>query len=692
MRVVPWLVAGLLVLVGGYWIMQRNEPVADDVSTPAAAAAPAAPLGLGVDKAGFDTGVRPQDDLFEYVNGKWLAETPIPEDKSNYGAFTELDDRAQEQMRAIIEEAAAGDASAGSEERKIGDFYASFMNTERIEAVGATPLAPDLERIAALASHDDVARYLGAAQHTTMSVPISFYVNQDERDTTTYIVYFVQSGLGLPDRDYYFKDDQRFVEVRDAYVQHVGRMLELAGIENAADAAGRIMALETRLAEAQWTQVQNRDREATYNRFDAAAAQELMPGFPWPAFLEASALDAGAPFIVSQPTYFTAFAGILKDTPVADWRDYLRWQMVRMYAPYLSENFVAADFDFYGRTLRGIEQNRPRWKRGVEAVNTALGEAIGHLYVERHFKPEAKARMDALVGNLREVYRQAIDELPWMSAETKQQAQAKLAKFGTKIGYPDEWKDYSALVVEPDALVENVRRSQEVEFRRQVDKLGKPIDRGEWFMTPQTVNAYYNPSMNEIVFPAAILQPPFFNVEADDAVNYGAIGAVIGHEFSHGFDDQGRKSDGDGNLRDWWTEADAAEFTKRAQGLVAQYNAFNPIDDLHVNGELTLGENIADLAGLTMAYRAYQLSLGGREAPVIEGFTGDQRFFMGWSQVWRRKYRDDELRRRLLTDPHSPSRYRVLGIVANMPAFYEAFDVKEGDKLYLPPEARIQIW
>jgi predicted metalloendopeptidase len=679
------LAVALLLIAGGYWMMQQNE-------TAGVAPAGGAGLGLGVDVAGFDTEVRPQDDLFEYVNGKWLAETPIPEDKSNYGAFAQLDDQAQEHMRAIIEEAAKSDAAPGSEERKIGDFYTSFMDVERVDSLGLEPLKPELARIDAIGSPEGLLGYLAWVQRTTVSVPLGFYVNQDERDTTTYIVYFSQSGLGLPDRDYYFKQDEPFTKIRDAYVRHVARTLELAGDADAAGAAQRVMALETKLAEKQWTPVQNRDREATYNRYDAAGAETLMPGFPWAAFLEGSGLDPKAPFIISQPSYFEALSALVNEVPIEDWRSYLRWQLVRAYSPYLSQPFVDADFDFYGRTLRGIEQNRERWKRGVEAVNVALGEAIGHLYVDRHFKPEAKARMDALVANLREVYRQAIDQLEWMSPETKKQAQAKLAKFGTKIGYPDKWKDYSALVVEPDALLANVLRSQEVEYLRQTAKLGQPIDRAEWFMTPQTVNAYYNPAMNEVVFPAAILQPPFFDVEADDAVNYGAIGAVIGHEFSHGFDDQGRKSDGDGNLRDWWTEEDAAEFTKRAQGLVAQYNAYNPIDDLHVNGELTLGENIADLAGLTMAHRAYLLSLGGREAPVIEGFTGDQRFFMGWSQVWRRKYRDDELRRRLLIDPHSPSRYRVIGVIGNMPAFYEAFDVAAGDRMYIAPEARVAIW
>jgi predicted metalloendopeptidase len=687
-----WLMAALAALAGGYWIMQRNDSMEHSGTQHSAAGTPAAGRAPGIDAAGIDRNVRPQDDLYEHVNGRWLAETSIPEDKSNYGAFAQLADRAEEQIRAIIEEAAASDAPPGSERRKIGDFYASFMNTERVEALGLAPLEAQLARIDALAAVADLVRYLGFAQRTGVSVPLGFYVNQDERDTTTYIVYFGQAGLGLPDRDYYFKEEERFAQVRAAYVKHVARTLGLAGLADPAGAADRVVALETRLAEQQWTQVRNRDREATYNRYDAAGAGELMPGFPWPMFLEACELDVAAPFVVSQPSYFEALAALLRETPLAHWRDYLRWQLLRAWSPYLSQAFVDADFDFYGRTLRGIAENRPRWKRGVEVADAALGEAIGQEYVARHFRPEAKARMDALVANLREAFRRSLDELDWMSPETKQEAHAKLAKFNTKIGYPEQWKDYSALTVTADALVGNLVRSQEVEYRRQTAKLGRPIDRGEWFMTPQTVNAYYNPSMNEIVFPAAILQPPFFDVEADDAVNYGAIGAVIGHELSHGFDDQGRKSDGDGNLRDWWTQRDAEEFTRRTQGLVEQYARYNPVDDLHVNGELTLGENIADLAGLTLAHRAYRLSLGGRPAPAIEGYTGDQRFFMGWSQVWRRKYRDDELRRRLLTDPHSPSRYRVIGVVAHMPAFYDAFQVVASDRMYLAPEARISLW
>lgn len=651
---------------------------------------------LGVDVGGIDQSIRPQDNLYLHVNGKWLGRTAIPADKSNYGSFTEVADEAEANLRAIIEELAAG-ASADSPgarnaARSIGDLYRSFMDEGRIESLAQSPLAEELERIAALSTTEEVIAYMARAQRIGVGAPLTLWVNQDLRDTTQYILYFHQAGLGLPDRDYYFNEEARFAEIRDAYVGHVERMLTLAGSAAPAEAARDIVDLETRLAGYQWERAQNRDRDATYNRFDIVGADELMPGFGWPAFLEEAELTGVESFIIRQPSYFESLAGLVSETAAERWRMYFEWQLLRSMAPYLSSAFVDENFDFFGRTLRGIEENRPRWKRGVAFVERVLGDALGRIYVERHFQPEAKTRMDALVANLREAFRQSIDGLEWMSEETRREAQVKLGKFETKIGYPDAWKDYSTLEIGADSLVGNLVASNAFEHAREAGKLGGPIDRSEWFMTPQTVNAYYNPPMNEIVFPAAILQPPFFNVEADDAVNYGAIGAVIGHEFSHGFDDQGRKSDGDGNLRDWWTEQDAAEFSTRAKRLVAQYEAFNPIDDLHVDGKLTLGENIADLAGLTMAYRAYLLSLGGEEAPVIGGYTGVQRFFLGWAQVWRRKYRDDELRRRLVVDPHSPSEYRVLGVVANMPEFYGAFKVADGDGMYLPPEERVRIW
>ena len=648
--------------------------------------------GLGVELANLDVGVRPQDDFFQHVNGTWLENTQIPEDKSNYGSFSLLADEAEANIRTIIEEAVAAELAAGTDDQKIGDFYTSFMDEEAIEERGLQPLDAAFARIDRIANHADVVEYFGYSQSARVQSPIGFFVGQDAKNSEQYISYVGQSGLGMPDRDYYFKTDERFVEIRAAYLEHLERMLEMAEVGNPAGAARTIMNIETRIAEHHWTRVQNRDRDSTYNKVDIAGASDLAPRLDWETFLTAAGVGDVEEFVVRQPSYLEALDGLIFDTPVDDWKTYSDWKLISRWAGNLPQRFVDENFDFYQRTLRGTEDVRPRWKRGVSTIQGALGEMLGSVYVERHFEIEKKARMDELVGNLRRAFEISIDGLEWMGDGTKQQAQEKLRKFTPKIGYPDEFKDYSDLVVQDDDLIGNVMRSNAVEYRRMIDKLGSPVDPNEWFMTPQTVNAYYSSSRNEIVFPAAILQPPFFNVDADDATNYGAIGAVIGHEFSHGFDDQGRKSDGDGNLREWWTEEDESEFKRRADGLVAQYDGFNPIDDMHVNGEMTLGENIGDLAGLTMAFRAYKLSLNGEEAPVIDGYTGDQRFFMGWAQVWQRRYRDDELRRRLLTDSHSPSEYRTNGIVSNMPEFVEAFDVQPGDGMYKAPEERVKIW
>lgn len=647
--------------------------------------------GLGFDPADFDTTVRPQDDFFRYVNGGWLDRTPIPPDRSNYGAFTELDEQAERDVLAIIEDAArATDRPEGSDLQKIGDLYLSFMDSTRIENLGIAPLDEEFDRIDAIQNRDDVIRYIAESWMRGGSDPVGVYVGQDAKNATEYILYLSQSGLGMPDRDYYLSE--QFAATRDRYINYIETIWNLSGADNGDQAAQTVLDLETRIARNHWTRVQNRDRNATYNRFTLAEAGKLTPNLDWEQLLKTAGIENVDAFIVRQPTFLQALDRMLVETPVADWKTYFRFHLVSNAASFLSQPFVDASFDFYGRALSGTEQNRPRWKRGVSLVNNVLGEMVGKHYVEKHFSPEAKTRMDQLVGNLLETFRIGIEELEWMTDSTKMEAQAKLAKFNTKIGYPDRWKDYSALTIKPDDLFGNVTRARAFEFKRNIDKLGKPIDRDEWFMTPQTVNAYYSSTMNEIVFPAAILQPPFFNVEADDAVNYGAIGAVIGHEISHGFDDQGRKSDGDGNLREWWTARDAEEYTRRAAGLVEQFGGFSPIEGMHVNGELTLGENIGDLSGLAMAYKAYQLSLNGEEAPVIDGFTGDQRFFIGWAQVWRRKYRDDELRQRLVTDPHSPSEYRTNGIVVHQPAFYTAFNINEGDLMFLPEEKRVKIW
>ncbi len=656
--------------------------------------APQRVLALGVDTAHMDTSVRPQDDFYRYVNGTWLQTAKIPADKSRYGSFIELRDKSEAALKEIIEEAARAQAEPGSSSQKVGDLYRAFMDTELIEKLGVKPVTADLARVASLKDKKELPALFAELQKIGIATPFVFYVRQDAKQADRYIAYVSQSGLGLPDRDYYFKTEPRFVEVRAAYGDYIARLLELGGRkpEDARAAAKRIIAFETALAEKHWDRAKNRDREATYNLRSLDALESAAPGFSFARFLETAGAGETPGVIVRQPDYFTAMGKLLQSTPLSTLKEYLSFKVLDGTAPYLSSAFEQGHFEFRGKTLQGQEEIRPRWKRAVSAVESSLGEIVGKLYVEQHFKPEAKARMEQLVENLRRAFRQGIDELEWMSPETKAQAREKLAKFNVKIGYPEKWRDYSALEVEPGSLVANLKRAAAFDFQRNVDRLGKPIDRSEWAMTPQTVNAYYSSTMNEIVFPAAILQPPFFDPEADDAVNYGAIGGVIGHEISHGFDDQGARSDGDGNLRNWWTEADKSAFDARAAMLSDQYGAFSPIEGMNVNGKLTLGENIGDLSGLTVAYRAWKLSLGAKEAPVIDGFTGAQRFFLGWAQVWRGLEREDYLRQMLLTDPHSPGEFRVNGVVRNMPEFYEAFGVKEGDGVWMSPEARVKIW
>ena len=667
---------------------------AAQASTPSAqAVSGAAVRSLGVELNHLDRSVRPQDDFYQFVNGNWLKTTPIPADRARYGTFIELADKAELAMRTLIEEAAAAkERQAGSTPQKVGDLYNSFMDTQRIESLGLEPARAELQRVKALKNAAALPELFAELLRDGIQTPFGVFVGQDQKQATRYIVYASQSGLGLPDRDYYFKQEPRFVETRAAYVAYIEKLLTLAGEKDAKKAAQAILQLETALAEKSWDRVKNRDREATYNLKSVAELDALTPGFSWARFLKAAGAEATPAVIVRQPDYFQAMNGLLKKTPLPVLKQYLTFKVLDERAPLLSGAFETANFEFRGKTLQGLQENRPRWKRGVGVVNDTLGEAVGQLYVERHFTPASKQRMQELVANLREAFRQGIDGLDWMSPATKAQAQAKLAKFGVKIGYPEKWRDYAPLEIAQGDLVGNVRRGEVFEFNRQMAKLGKPIDRAEWGMTPQTVNAYYSSTMNEIVFPAAILQPPFFNPEADDATNYGAIGGVIGHEFSHGFDDQGSRSDGDGNLRDWWTAEDKTGFQKRTTMLVEQYNGFSPLEAMNVNGKLTLGENIGDLSGLTVAYKAYKLSLEGQQAPAIDGFSGDQRFFLGWAQIWRGLYRDDAMRQMLLTDSHSPPQYRVNGVVRNMPEFYEAFGVKQGDAAWLPPEQRVKIW
>jgi putative endopeptidase len=677
---VPGLVVAMAVALGAC----AQSMVEPSPATPA--------LGSGVEAANFDRSVRPQDDFFRHVNGTWLKNTQIPADKARYGAFTKLRDDSEARLRAIIEEAAdKKDKQPGTDEQKVGDLYGSFMDEGRLDELGLKPLEAELARVSALKSKAEVPALMAHLGRMGAPAPINGYVNQDAKDPSRYILYLLQSGLGLPDRDYYLLPDEKFKAIRAAYRQHIEKMFALAGFKAAAKNAELILALETALAQKHWTRVDSRDDDKTYNKYALAKVNKLTPGFDFSAYLRASGVTNDA-VIVMQPSAFTGFAEQLQKQPLGTWKIYFKWHLLRGFAPLLSKPYVDENFAFYSKTLRGIEENRPRWKRAVEAVESSLGESLGKIYVARHFPPQAKARMEELVANLIKAYDQSIRSLDWMTEPTKQQALAKLAKFTPKIGYPNKWRDYSALSIDARDLVGNLIRAAEFEHNYQLGKLGKPIDRDEWHLTPQTVNAYYNPNLNEIVFPAAILQPPFFNLEAEDAVNYGGIGAVIGHEIGHGFDDQGSKFDGDGNLRSWWSEADRKKFEERTKALIGQYDRYEPIPGQKVNGALTIGENIGDLGGATIAYLAYKIALQGKEAPVLDGFTGDQRFFIGFGQIWRDKMRDAAMLERLKTDPHSPAEYRCNGAVVNVPQFYSAFGVKAGDQMYLPPEQRVKIW
>jgi len=652
------------------------------------------PAVSGIELANFDPAGRPQDDFYYSVNGKWLANTPIPADKSNYGAFSVLYDDSQKALKEIVEAAAAKTGKlAGSSEQKIGDFYASYMNTDKLEQLGSSPIQAHLHAIAASNSHQALAALMGDLLTSGVTAPFGFYVNNDAKNSSEYAVYMTQSGLTLPDRDYYLKDDPKFVANREALANYVTELLQAAGYANAKRAAKSVADIELFIAQNQWSRVETRDANKAYNKYSRKELAGLFGGFNLEAFAAKAGMgDKVKDVIVRQPSFIEAFGKQYTQIPVSAWQDYLAFHLVDGGAELLNEQFANLHFNFHDKTLAGIEEQAPRWKRAVDAADEVIGELVGEQYVKQHFKPEAKARMEAMIKNLIKGFEVSINDLEWMTPETKKAAQEKLSKFTYKIGYPDKWKDYSGLEIKADDLVGNYVRYAKFEYADMLGKLGKPIDRTEWHMTPQTVNAYYSPVMNEIVFPAAILQPPFFNMDADDAVNYGGIGAVIGHEISHGFDDQGAKYDGDGNLRNWWSDKDREEFQKRGKQLSAQYSHFEALPGKFVNGDLTLGENIGDLGGLTVALRSYHMSLNGKDAPVMDGLTGDQRFFMGWSQVWRRNYREEELGRRLLTDNHSPSHFRAMGTPRNIPGFYQAFDVKAQDKMYLAPEERVKIW
>lgn len=672
-------------------VSSQAEP---PVEAPVAVVAVTEPeLGSGIDQSGFDTVVRAQDDFFDHVNGKWVAETEMPADKARWGTFDQLRESAQEDVRALVEEvSAADDVAAGSATQKIRDYYNAYMDSEMPNELGIEAIRAELDQVAAIESYEDLFRAFSTLGIYGVNSPIAAGVFSDMKDPNTNVVYIVESGITLPDRDYYLLDDEQFVKGRELLRGYAASLFELAGIEGGTDKAAAVYDLEHALAEAHWTKEANRNPVATYNRKTMAELEELAPNYGWGAALEAAGLPERDYYIVRQPSFYEDASQIMAETPLETWKDYLTFQTIDAFAALLGDDFFQARFDFYDAGLSGIAEPEEKWKRAVNAVNGTLGELLGQLYVDRHYQEEAKARMDVMIANLIEAYRESINELEWMSEETKQQALVKLSKFNPKVGYPEEWRDYSAMDIVEGDLVGNVKNAASFAHNRDINKLDKPVDKNEWFMNPQTVNAYYNPVWNEIVFPAAILQPPFFNVEADDAANYGGIGAVIGHEIGHGFDDQGRQFDGDGNLRDWWTEQDAVRFDERKNKLAAQYDGYEVIDGLTINGQFTSGENIGDLGGLGIAYKAYHLSLGDEEAPVIDGFSGDQRFFLGWAQVWRSKARDEEAKRLLIVDPHSPAKFRANGAAVNIDSFYAAFDVKEGDGMYLPPEDRVRIW
>jgi putative endopeptidase len=659
----------------------------------------------GIDTTELDPEVRPQDDLFRHVTGKWMKRTEIPQDKARYGSFHVLAEEAEKAVREIIEDAQSADSLTSDNQRKIGDLFASFMNVEEIEKTGLAPIASQLAVAGNVTTISQLLDTVARLERHGVGGFLNLFVDNDPGDPETYVVFADQGGLSLPDESYY--RDEQFASIREAYLSHIQRMFELADAalpeyagESAAIRAQRVFDLETAIASHHWDNVRTRDSIATYNLLSWQETRDLMLS-TGEADLEiwrtALAGPSGAfeQIVVREPSFVSGIGELLTEHRLDQWRDWLTWQVIHSAAPFLPADFVEANFDFYGRTLTGTPTQRERWKRGVSVVESALGEAIGQIYVDRHFPEEAKAYMDVLVGNLVEAYRQSISELEWMSSATKERALEKLDKFTPKVGYPVKWRDYSSLEITRHDLIHNARNIAEFEFARELGKIGKPIDRHEWFMTPQTVNAYYNPGFNEIVFPAAILQPPFFSANWDDAANYGSIGAVIGHEIGHGFDDQGSQFDGDGLLTDWWTEHDREKFTQRAEKLIAQYNELVPegLDQqYHVNGELTIGENIGDLGGLSIAWKAYLISLDGLEPPVIDGLTGAQRFFISWANSWQQKARPEEAIRLLAIDPHSPPEFRCNQIVRNIDAFYDAFGVTVDDEHWLDPADRVTIW
>ncbi|MAI65796.1 MAG: peptidase M13 [Alteromonas sp.] len=649
-------------------------------------------LSSGIIQENMDLSVKPGNDFFQYVNGKWLDTFEIPADKSSYGSFVILRDEAQDHVMDIIKSSAEGDFKAGSDEQKVGDFYRAYMDTDTRDALGITPLEPELAKIADIENYSDLAAYFAYAARYGYGTPFSLAQFSDLKSPQEYLMYTWQSGIGLPEREYYFKEDETSQEVRDAYVKHIQTMFELADFDAPEASAKMLFELETRIANLHMKKEQARNFAANYNKLTIDELRALMPNFDWDAYIQSTGMTDLNELGVLQKDFMQNIDAVIHQTAIEDWKTFLQWGLLNASASRLTTELDQANFNFYSKTLRGVEEQQPQWRRAVDLSNAHVGELIGKVYVKQHFPPEAKERMMEMVNNLLLAYKSSIEELEWMTDETRKEALDKLSKFTVKIGYPDQWKDYSALTVDAGDLFGNLKRSSDVLYEEMLKKQGGPVWTHEWGMTPQTVNAYYNPPLNEIVFPAAILQPPFFDMNAEDAVNYGGIGAVIGHEIGHGFDDAGSTFDGDGVLRNWWTDKDRSEFDARTANLIAQYDAFEVLPDLHVNGEYTLGENIGDLGGISIALKAYQLSLDGKEAPVLDGFTGDQRVFLGYGQVWAGKYRDEALRSQVQTDTHSPAKFRTNGAVRNVPAFYKAFNVTEDDALYLAPENRVKIW
>jgi putative endopeptidase len=650
------------------------------------------PMLSGIDLTAVDQNVRAQDDFFRHVNGTWLTQTEIPADKSRYGLFNVLHDNTQQDLKTLIQESANTQAKKGSNTQKLGDMYNSYMNVEQANIKGISPLKSLLASIAGAQNMQQLSTVFGELYVLGVGGAFNFYTSPDAKDPDVVTMYLYQSGLTLPDRDYYTKEEEKFVNFRVATEKYMAEMLTKVGHGSGADAATKILALEKDIAAKHLSRVASRDAEKNYNKQSATQVKTLLGNFDWQAYADASGVGKVNAMVVRNMPYFEQISGIFAAHDLPTWKDYLTFKLVDTYASRLGQDMVDLHFNFHSTTLNGIPEQRPRWKRAVASTSSILGEVLGQQYVERHFTPEAKLKMDILVKNLTQAYGDSINQLQWMTTDTKKAALEKLAAFTPKIGYPDKWRDYSALEIKPDDLVGNYIRYSTFDHFEDTNKIGKPVDKADWGMTPQTINAYYHPVRNEIVFPAGILQPPFFDMNAEDAVNYGAIGAVIGHEIGHGFDDQGSKYDGQGNLRSWWTDEDRAAFDVLGKKLIAQFNKFEPIEGQSINGELTLGENIGDLAGVTIGFKAYQMSLDGKDAPVIDSLTGNQRFFMGYAQVWRSKSREDALRAQLLRGPHSPGEFRVNGIVGNVDAFYQAFDVKEDDKMYLKPEDRVTIW